>query len=294
VTSLRTFSTIKIGGTAERIIQLKELHELTAQLPKPIRVLGNGSNILIDDRGLKGSVIVVRDLPPSEPEIVDEHEAGIQLKVSAGMFLPGLARWTAKRGYSDCEYMIGVPGTVGGAVVQNAGANEQEFSNILVSVDLFDLQTGLMTKLDKDHCGLSYRHSRIKEMENKLVVSVEIALRSGDSERIQEITELNLSYRKEKTPYNKPSLGSIFTRLKEGDKWVYPGKLIEDAGLKGFKIGGAMVSPVHANYIVNEGGATFEDALKLIEHIEKKVFEHSDKKLKREVLVWTDNNHASQ
>lgn len=286
--SLRTYSTIKIGNTAEKVVLLKDLRVVGDHLPKPIRILGNGSNILMDDRGLKGTVVIVRDFPPTEPEIIDEHAGGVRLKVSAGMFLPALARWASKRGYTGCEYMVGVPGTVGGALAQNAGANNQEFSQLLVSADLFDLQTGLITQLDKDHCGLSYRHSRLKGMTNKVVVSVEIMLKGRDSSEIAKQIELNLEYRKQKTPYNKPSLGSIFTRLKKEEGWLYPGQLIEEAGLKGHKIGNAMVSPVHANYIVNEGGATFQDTLQLIEHIEETVLQHSGVRLKREVLIWSD------
>lgn len=286
--SLRTFSTMKIGGSAEKIVRLSDLSDLSQPLPTPIRILGNGSNVLIDDRGLKGTVVVVRDFPPEEPQILEDTKNFVRLKASAGMFLPTLARWTARRGYAGCEYMVGVPGTVGGAVVQNAGANEQDVSQILTNVEVFDLSNQTKKTLTAQECGLSYRHSRLKEMLDLLVVSAEFKLLKEEAAVIEERVERNLSYRKQKTPYTKPSLGSVFTRLKDGENWIYPGKLIEDAGLKGFQIGRAQVSPVHANYIVHDGDARFEEVLKLIEYIEKKVFEHSGVKLQREILIWSD------
>ncbi|MDB5037483.1 MAG: murB [Bacteriovoracaceae bacterium] len=285
--SLRTFSTIKIGGSAEAIVQLKDLQN-HRELPKPIRILGNGSNVLIDDCGLKGTVIITRDFSNPEPVILEENKNEVFLSVSAGLYLPTLSHWTGKRGLTGCEYMVGVPGTFGGAIIQNAGANEQELKDILVSVEVYDVHSAQIKNLSVDECKLSYRHSALKDFPNLLVTSAKIRLKRKPSAEIEKQIELNLAYRKEKTPYSKPSLGSVFTRIKEGSAWIYPGKLIEDAGLKNLRIGGAMVSPVHANYIVNEGGATFEDVVTLIGEIEKKVFEHSGKKLFREILIWSD------
>jgi UDP-N-acetylmuramate dehydrogenase len=291
---------MKIGGSAEKILKLRDLSELKDSLPLPVRLLGNGSNILIDDRGLKGTVILVRDFPPSEPAVLEEDEQSVTLKVSAGVFLPSLSRWCSKRGLSGCEYMVGVPGTLGGAIVQNAGANDQDISQILISVEFFDIEKQKHHLWSHDKCELSYRHSKFKELTEKkemlpLVVSADLKLLKKPTEEIESQIEKNLNYRKEKTPYSKPSLGSVFTRLPGSatGEWIYPGKLIEDAGLKGFQIGGAQVSSVHANYIVNTGNATFKDVISVIEHIEEKVLEHSGHQLKREILVWSDSNAAS-
>ncbi|MBN8555763.1 MAG: UDP-N-acetylmuramate dehydrogenase [Deltaproteobacteria bacterium] len=290
--SLRTFTTIKIGGSAERILKLKDLHELQEPLPQPIRVLGNGSNILIDDEGLKGTVIVVRDFPPSEPEILEDTKEAVTLKVSGGNYLPTLCRWASRHGLSGCEYMVGVPGTVGGAIVQNAGANEQEMSQILISADVLDLKTQKLKTYSAAEAKLTYRHSSFKEKEDQLIVSAKIRLQKKPTPQIEAQISKNLAYRKEKTPYAMPSLGSIFTRLPGAnkDEWIYPGKLIEDAGLKDFQIGGAQVSKIHANYIVNTGDATFDDVLALIEEVEKIVFESSGVKLQREILIWSDRD----
>ncbi len=285
--SLRTYSTIKIGGSAEKIIFLKDLTD-TILLPKPIRILGNGSNILIDDRGLKGTVIICRDFSPTEPVILTDHLSETIVSASSGTYLPTLAAWAAKNGLSGCEYMVGVPGTLGGAVLQNAGANEQEISHILVSVKALNIATGTFEVFSAEECGLTYRHSALKNRPELLVKEVTLKLKKADSAAIQNQTNLNLQYRKSKTPYSKPSLGSVFTRLKENDTWIYPGKLIEDSGLKGVSSGAAMVSPVHANYIVNEGGASFLDVLQLIKKVETTVLEKTGKKLEREILIWTD------
>lgn len=286
--SLRPFTTMKIGGAVERLLRLSDLALLKEKLPAPIRILGNGSNVLIDDRGLKGTVIVVRDLPPAEPEILSDDSNAVELKVSAGIFLPAFARWTSKRGFTGAEYMIGVPGTVGGALVQNAGANEQEFNDLLIDAEIFNLSTQKIETWAKSQCALSYRHSALKSQSDLVVVSTRLRLKKADPETIEAQIEKNLSYRKSKTPFSKPSLGSIFTRIKTENAWLYPGQLIEASDLKGYQIGGALVSPVHANYIVNENDATFEDVMNLIRHIERVVLEKQGVQLQREILVWTD------
>ena len=123
---LRRFSTIKIAGDAERIVFLSDfLARIEEAWPKPIRILGNGSNVLMDDRGLKGTVILTREDKLPEPKILKKTSDFTEVEISAGMFLPAICRWSQKESLTGCEYMIGVPGTLGGAVVQNAGANEQ-------------------------------------------------------------------------------------------------------------------------------------------------------------------------
>lgn len=280
---------MKIGGPAERLVLLKDLADVETELPSPIRILGNGSNVLIDDRGLKGTVIVVRDFPPNEPKIVEDSEAGILIEASAGVFLPTLCRWTEKMGLTGCEYMVGVPGTVGGAVAQNAGANDQEISQILESVAVFDLKSHKTTRLSKDELQLKYRESVLKKNPHFLVLSARFRLKRESSEVISAFVARNIDYRKAKTPYNRPSLGSVFTRLSDGKGgWLFPGKLIEEVGLKGERLGGAQISPVHANYITNEGQATFDDVMGLIELIELRVKATFGVTMKREILIWSD------
>lgn len=289
---LRRYSTIKIGGEVEKHLFLSDFISSKIDLeslPKPIRVLGNGSNILIDDQGLSGTVILTREDRLPEPQLIHESSDKVVIRVASGMFLPALARWTARQGLSGCEYMIGVPGSLGGAVVQNAGANDQELSLILVQAEVLDLQSGRRGWMSVQDCHLEYRSSHFLKSPHFLVLQADLQLEKGESSKIESQTQLNLDYRKQKTPYSKPTLGSTFIRLKTADgSWIFPGMLIEEAGLKGFRMGQMSVSEVHANYIVNEGGATFKEALALIEEIEKQVFEKTNIRLEREILVWSD------
>lgn len=284
---LRKHSTIKIGGEVERLLRLPELFEIDESLPLPIRVLGNGSNVLIDDRGLRGTVLLTRGSWVEEVQILDQDSQSARLRAPAGLYLPRLARWCATQTLSGCEFMVGVPGTVGGAVVQNAGANGQELKDILKAVEVFDLHRQKPFMLNAEQCELSYRSSALKD-SSYLVLAAILDLPKSSSHNIEKQMELNTNYRREKTPFSKPTLGSTFTRLWQKGAWIYPGKLIEEAGLKGAREGGAMVSPVHANYIVNENNASFEDALKLIHRIEETVFEHSGIELRREIDIWSD------
>ncbi len=284
---LRSYTTMKIGGRVERLVWASEL-QAGMDLPRPIRLLGNGSNILIDDRGLKGTVVIVRDLQAPEPEIIDQDGDSRLIRVSAGLYLPTLSAWALKNGLSGCEYMVGIPGTVGGALVQNAGAHEQDFSMIVQTAEVFNIDTAETKVYSASDLKLTYRRSRLKDDPQWLVRSATIRLREGEQNLIQQRIQKNLEYRKTKTPMTKASLGSVYTRLARGDSWLYPGQLIEAAGLKGLHRGDACISPVHANYIVNEGRATFDDVLELMETIEARVFEHSGAKLQREILVWSD------
>lgn len=291
--SLRPYTTMKIGGAAERILFLRNLEDLRESLPRPLRILGNGSNVLIDDRGLKGTVIVVRDFPPRDPEILEETAEGVRIRVSAGLFNPMLSRWAAQRALKGVEYLVGVPGTVGGALVQNAGANDQEFRDVCESAHVFDLETSESFELRAEETELSYRSSRFKKNPHWLVTSVTLFLARGAAGEIQSQIQRNLDYRKLKTPWTRPSLGSVFTRLPNPEKhetseWLFPGKLIEEAGLKGYQIGDAQVSEIHANYVINLGHATFVDVMRLIREIEQRVLEHSGVRLHREILIWSD------
>lgn len=287
---LRRFSTIKIAGEAERVVYLSDfLSRVHEAWPVPLRVLGNGSNVLMDDRGLKGTVILTREDKLREPKILKKTSEFVEVEVSSGMFLPALCRWSQKETLRGCEYMIGVPGTLGGAVVQNAGANEQELKDILVSVSALNLMTKEVLKISAEDCELSYRWSRFQKETHWLVLSAVLRLPLGEMTSIEAQVQKNLDYRKQKTPWTRPTLGSTFTRLPQGSTWIFPGKLIEDCGLKGMKVGKMSVSDVHANYIINDGEATFENAIQLIEEIESRVKTHSGVSLHREIQIWSDH-----
>lgn len=281
---------MKIGADPDLLLFLDDvIGQIDPKLwPQPLRILGNGSNVLIDDVALRGTVLVTRQKKSIEPEIIEVSDKCSRIRCSAGMYLPTLAAWALKNSLSGCEYMVGVPGTVGGAVVQNAGANQQEMKFILHSVDTLNLKTLERKTFTSSECSLVYRSSLFKNLSDQLIVSADLILNSEDPVKIREKMDLNLSYRKASTPYFKASLGSIYTRIPVGDSWLFPGKLIEEAGLKGESVGGASVSEVHANYIVNNGNATFADVLSLMKKIEQRVYEHSGTHLHREIVVWSD------
>ncbi len=293
--SLRSKTTMKVGGPVEVMVTLPEFLkglENGRVFPKPIRVLGNGSNILIDDRGLKGTVIVTREGPQAQPNVKNSTDDFTVVECAAGLYLPGLANWALQNAWTGCEYMIGVPGTVGGALVQNAGANGQEFSEIFESAEVLDLETGKTLTVNKNEAKLDYRTSVFKDQPNWVILSCIIKLKRGSRSVIEKQMAENQNYRRTKTPFAKPSLGSVYTRLKNSQgEWIYPGKLIEDAGLKGRKAGGAQISTVHANYIVNNGQATFTDVIALMKDVQAEVLKHSGVELHREVLVWSNGSN---
>jgi UDP-N-acetylmuramate dehydrogenase len=290
VSLLRKFSTIKIAGEAERICWVSELPRSLEELPQPWRVLGNGSNVLIGEK-LKGSVILTRDPKVSEPRILEENSDWALVEVEAGVFLPRLAKWASERGLSGAEYMVGVPGTVGGAVVQNAGANQQEMKDVLEGVEWLDFLSTQRKWISKDDTNLTYRKSNF-QTQSGLVLKAHLKLLRDDPEKIQNRTQLNLDYRRQKTPFAKPSLGSMYTRLlKNGgvdpaDLWHFPGQLIEAAGMKAFRIGDIQVSEEHANYFVNLGKARFEDVRELMKRVEEAVFKNSGLELEPEIQIW--------
>jgi len=286
VSLLRRFSTIKIGGTAEKIIWLSELPKDFSVLPQPIRILGNGSNVLMNDAGLVGTIVLTREDSLPDIQMIEEKNEGAIIEVPSGIFLPTLAKWTSSRGLSGCEYMVGVPGTLGGALIQNAGANDQELKDVLESVERIDLTSGISEWITATDCQLSYRKSRFQS-ESVLITKLRLKLRSDDPREIEARLQRNLSYRKQKTPFAKPSLGSMYTRLPvSGGGWLFPGQLIEEAGLKGFQQGNVQISDQHANYFVNLGGASFDEVRRLMDYTQDTVLNRLGAELIPEVQIW--------
>lgn len=289
---LKKYTTIKIAGAVEELVFADEFIEQSPnrKWPSPIRILGNGSNVLIDDSGLKGTIVLARQREFPPPERIAENSEFAEYRVSASHFAPALSKWAAQQGLSGLEYLVGVPGTLGGALVQNAGANEQEMSDVLISAELFDWVSQKGFRWSAEECGLTYRHSNLMN-KNLLVRSLGLRLRKADADEIQKRTELNLSYRKEKTPWTKASLGSTFARLKkDGGGWHYPGALIEQVGLKGQRVGEVSFSEVHANYLVNHGQADFRSAVSLIREARRRVRIEFGLELPLEIHLWTDSN----
>jgi len=266
---LRDFTTWRVGGPAEWFAEPADLAELQALCAWARaeglvqRSLGAGSNLLIADQGLPGLTLCLRRLQGSQ---LDGSSGLVQAQ--AGEPLPSLARKAARGGLGGLEWAVGIPGTVGGAVVMNAGAQGGCIADCLETVQLLDPQQPYqLLELDARELAFAYRHSRL-QVEDWIVVAARFRLQSGlDPAAVSARTSANLHGRTSTQPYQQPSCGSVF-RNPEPHK---AGQLIEALGLKGRQIGGAQVSPLHANFIVNVGDATATDILSLIALVQDQV-----------------------
>ena len=276
---MREHTTFRIGGPAKLFATVNEeqlalLIRKAEELYIPYIVVGNGSNLLVSDAGYPGLIIKIADAPV---RMLDS----CTLEASAGTSLARLAMAAADAGLTGLEFAHGIPGTVGGAVMMNAGAYEGQISDVLVSSCCYDGAERQFLKLEKDAHLFTYRHSSYMEHPCRVVTSAIFRLQPGNKDAIRaKMSELN-SRRREKQPLEFPSAGSTFKRP-EGH---FAGKLIEDCGLKGYRIGGAQVSEKHAGFVINAGGATCQDVVQLMEYIEQQVYQRFAIRLEREVRV---------
>jgi UDP-N-acetylmuramate dehydrogenase len=279
--SLRDYTTWKVGGPAAWLAEPGSVSELEAALhwahsqSLPLHCIGAGSNLLVADAGLDGLTLCLRRLQGSQ------LDAGSGLvEALAGEPIPTLARKAARAGLAGLEWAVGIPGTVGGAVVMNAGAQGGCIADCLVSVRVVDpAHPGQTLELRADELDFAYRHSRLQQ-EPWIVLSARFRLQAGqEPAAVSQRTSANLHSRTSTQPYQQPSCGSVF-RNPEPRK---AGQLIEALGLKGTRIGDAQVSPVHANFIVNLGGARAADVTDLIELVQHTVLAAEGVALQTEV-----------
>ena len=278
---LQEFTTWRVGGPAEWFAepadgaQLAALARWARERELPLRVIGAGSNLLIADRGLPGLTLCIRRLQGSRVD----GESGV-VETEAGEPIPTLARKVARAGLHGLEWAVGIPGTVGGAAVMNAGAQGGCTAEWLDSVLVLDPSgSGESLRLRATDLDFDYRHSRLQQ-EPLLVLSARFLLEPGhDPAAVTARTSANLHSRTSTQPYQQPSCGSVF-RNPEPEK---AGRLVESLGLKGTRIGGAEVSPLHANFIVNTGGATAADIDALINLVQQRVRESTGIDLHPEV-----------
>lgn len=264
---LATLTSFRVGGPAQWYVAPRNLDELIASFAYarshdlPITMLGAGSNLLISDRGIPGLVIGTRHLRHSE----FNADTG-QVTVASGEPLPRLAWQIAGRGWHGFEWAVGIPGSVGGAVVMNAGAHTSCIADSLVSAQVL-LPSGTVQTLTPADLNYSYRTSSLQG-SNLLVTQATFQLQPGfDPQQILATTSQHLEQRKSSQPYHLPSCGSVFRNpLPYTAGW-----LIEQTGLKGYQIGAAQVAQRHANFILNCGGATANDIFNLINHVQQKV-----------------------
>jgi UDP-N-acetylmuramate dehydrogenase len=238
------------------------------------QVIGKGSNLLVSDKGIEGVVIKLG-------QGLDHLEIdGTEITVGGGHSLISLATLISKKGLTGLEFASGIPGSVGGAVFMNAGAHGSDISKVLKRAHiLFD--DGTLSWLSNDEMEFSYRTSILQKKRHGVVVEVVFQLSSGDREKIVTEMQKNKDYRKGTQPWNFPCAGSIFRNPLPH----YAGKLIEEVGLKGFSIGGAKISEMHGNFIVNAGNATAQDVLDLIQHVKETVFNLKGIKMVTEVEI---------
>lgn len=275
---LASLTTFRIGGPArwlarpQTTAELRALRAAAAEAGIRCALIGNGSNLLAADEGFDGLIL---KLPEGEIE-----RRGDTLCASGGTLLSRLAAAALEAGLTGLEFASGIPGTVGGAVVMNAGAYGGEIAQVLASAEASDAQGRCFT-LDAAAHRFGYRRSVYKEHPDWVCERACFALTPGDPALIRARMEEMAARRREKQPLDKPSAGSTYKRP-EG---YFAGRLIEDAGLKGYTVGGAQVSEKHAGFIVNLGGATCADVLALMEHIEAEVAARFGVTLEREVRL---------
>ncbi len=275
---LRRYTAWKIGGPADALIEPTSVDEfiraaeLTRENDIPLTILGGGTNVLIQDGGIRGLTIrLAKSLTNIE---IDD----LRVTADAGVLYPVLANTTAARGLAGLQFATGIPGTVGGAVYMNAGAYGSETTEVLDWADVF--RDGEVVRMKNEDLGLAYRKSLLHEHPDWLVLRASYTLVPGDADALKAQIKKFRAQRMNGSP-NKPSCGSTFKRP-AGD---FPGRVIEAAGLKGTRIGDIQVSPVHANYLVNLGSGTAEDALSLIKHVRETVREKLGVELESEVRV---------
>ncbi len=275
---LARHTTYRIGGPARYFLNPAEVADVEKALQfaqdkgVPWLVLGLGSNVLVKDAGYPGLVIRLG-------KGLDKFEMkGTTAIVGAGMPTPLLARRTAEAGFAGVERFLGIPGTVGGGVYMNAGAHGAEFAEVVTEVTVMDPK-GKLKQLARKQIPFKYRTSGLGQV---VVLETKLALAEEAPAKLKEMQGRLLRWRKAGTPFDQPCCGSVF-KNPAGQRTA--GMLVEEAGLKGFRIGGAHVSILHANYIVNTGNATAADVLKVIDHVRKTVAKKLDVELELEVKV---------
>ena len=273
------YSTFRIGGKADLALFPTTKEQLCLQLAMlaqsglRYRVIGNGSNVLFADAGYRGVVVFTTEMKQYR---MDQD----MLHAESGASLARVCTDASKQGYDGFAFGCGIPGTVGGGVYMNAGAYGGQISDVLVQSEVYDTAHNRMLTLDAAQHAFSYRHSIFTEHPEYVILSSSFALKEGNAEEIMQKVREQGASRREKQPLNYPSAGSTFKR----PRGHFAGKLIEDAGLKGTRVGGAAVSEKHAGFVINEGGATASDVLELVELIKERVYAQSGVSLEREFL----------
>lgn len=272
-------TTFQIGGPAQFFVtpgtteEIGQILKLCKAEKVPYFVMGRGSNLLVSDAGMEGVVLQLYD------NYSDFLIEGNQIKAQAGIMLSKIGYAAKENGLTGFEFAAGIPGTLGGAVMMNAGAYGGEMKDIITAVQLMDADGNLLEKTCEE-MDFSYRHSIVEE-QKLLVLGATLTLEKGEKEVIEEKMKELAVARKTKQPLEFPSAGSTFKRP-EG---YFAGKLIMDAGLRGYQVGGAQVSEKHCGFVINKGNATAKDVLQLVSDVKEKVYDAFQVELEPEVRL---------
>lgn len=274
-------TSFRIGGGAEVMAfpktagQLAEILKTSALLDCKTAILGAGTNVLAPDEGVPGLVICLKDCLDGMEQLDNTR-----IRVMAGVTMSRAAVYAANLGLSGLEFAHGIPGTIGGGVYMNAGAYGGEICQVCESVEVMD-RCGNVRRLCGEEMQFSYRHSVLEETGD-IVISADFRLTPANSEDIRARMKELIGKRSASQPLDLPSAGSAFKRPVGG----YAAALIDQAGLKGYQVGGAAISTKHAGFAVNLGGATAEDVKALLRQVSDKVFEHSGIRIEPEIRIW--------
>ena len=272
-------TSFKIGGPAECLIkvqtagELKEILKTVQQQNIPLTIIGNGSNLLVSDNGIKGIVLKI------EIDTFEINAETAQLKVGSGVKLGFIAQKCLKQELAGFEFASGIPGTIGGAIRMNAGAHGREMKDVVTTIKYMD-RNGEIHTIQNEQAEFEYRNS-IFAHQDYIILEVEMQLEKGNKEEIQNKMTEYATYRKEKQPIEYPSAGSTFKR---GTDFI-TAKLIDDCGLKGYQIGGAQISEKHAGFIINKDNATAEDVIKLMEYTKEQIYNKFGKTIEPEIEI---------
>ena len=279
---MKNHTSFKIGGPAEIYIKITSIEELQKVLEFAkkenikITILGNGSNVLVSDKGIKGIVIKtnLKDI-----NIENKDSKNVEVTVNDAVPIGFLAQKFLKEEITGFEELSGIPGTIGGAILMNAGAHGKEIKDIVTEVIAMDYN-GKIFNFTNEEAEFTYRHSKFSNGEY-IILQAKMLLQKGNREEIKAKMDEYAQYRKEKQPIEYPSAGSTFKR---GTDFI-TAKLIDEAELKGYSIGGAKVSEKHAGFIINTGDATAKDVLDLARYVTDKVYEKFGKKIEFEIKI---------
>ena len=281
---MKKHTTMRVGGPCDCMVEPSSIEEIQKVLEYARKnnikyyVIGNGSNLLVKDEGVHALIIKIAN-KFSEVEVNGEY-----IKAYSGCSVPKLSQIAKENSLSGLEFACGIPGSVGGGIRMNAGAYGSEMVNVVEKVGFLD-ENGKLNEIDGKDAHFTYRHSMFVDNPQYVVVYAIYKLVKGNKEEISKIMEENMNSRKQKQPIEYPNFGSVFKRP-EG---YFVGKLVDECGLKGYKIGGAQVSTKHSGFMVNIEDATCKDVLDLIEYVKEKVYEKFNVKLQEEVVILGGN-----